>query len=165
MVAISHWPPTSGYSLFTTHYSLRFFNLRLFRQHHRNIISHRIDPPACLALQPRIARRERDRRLANRTNQNLQQLLSKSPCDSPFPTSSRQLQANGHCIKRRQTRATEWDRLSACLPKIHTNRASCFRHKNYSQQQYNRINRMPIPQIRVRQIIQTRKNDGKDRKR
>jgi len=67
--------------------SVRMFNicrplfrsdLRFFRQHDRNVIAHRINPPAGLTLQAQVVRRKFDGRFADRTNQNLQQLLRNS---------------------------------------------------------------------------------------
>src|SRR5271163_1047740 len=54
---------------------LRFFNLRLFHQHHRNIVPHRIHPPASPALQREIVRRKCHGRLADGTSQKVQQFL------------------------------------------------------------------------------------------
>src|SRR5580692_7188831 len=67
------FPASSSRCLVTS--LLRLFDLCLFRQHHRNVIPHGIHSSARFALQPRMVRGKLDGRLADRTNQNLQQLF------------------------------------------------------------------------------------------
>ena len=50
-------------------------HFRFFGQHHGNVVAHGIDAAARSALQARAIGEQRDRRFANGTNQNVEQLL------------------------------------------------------------------------------------------
>src|SRR5713101_1360617 len=86
-----------------------------FQQHHGNFVSNRINTPTGRALEPATIRGQMDRRLALRTNENVEQILRDSQLNSPRCLHGRYW----HCTKSGRGRANvacfaSWYQGSAC---------------------------------------------------